>query len=115
MTVEIDEKNTVEIRKLSYGEEQVIKQKATKIAFHADRHGEGEGEVTFDAQLMEEQTLVKSIVSWSGPGFEGRPVNRQNILDLDSTIIEQIKDGINSLGQGLSEDEKKVSEPSTKD
>lgn len=99
--VEIDGENSVTVRKLSYGARQSTISKASKI-----------NPITQDAELnfaqMRVEQLVAGVVSWFGPGFDGRPVSRDNILALPPEVAEKIEQGIDAFNQPLSDEEKKA-------
>lgn len=102
-TVAIDDDNTVTIRALTYGEEQDIRQRAMRVKAGMD----GQGEATVDAVLIQRETLRKSIVSWEGPGFDGRPVTTENINALPSSVLDPVVVAINAINKPLSDAEKK--------
>jgi hypothetical protein len=68
----------------------------------------GDQTIDMDAVLLDQLTYEKSIASWSGPGFAGRPVNAANIGELPPWILEKLKDAINGLRKNLEESEKKA-------
>lgn len=94
--VQIDAENSITVRTLSYGEEQDIMQRArkvgAKIPFGANGQPAAEqvGEITFDQTMLERHTLRKCIVSWDGPGFDGRPVTIENIEALPSYVLDPV-------------------------
>lgn len=98
--VEIDDENSVIVRKISYGVQQAALSKSSKI-----------NPVTQDAQIdfagLRQEQLVAAIVSWTGPGFDGRPVSRENILALPPEVAAKIEEGIEAFNKPLDEAEKK--------
>lgn len=97
--VPIDAENSVTIRALTYGEEQHVKQQAMKVSARiTGRKGdEAEGEAIVDPAAMQRLTLQKAIVSWSGPGFDGRPVTVDNIDALPTAILDPVIEAYNEL------------------
>lgn len=98
--VEIDEDNRVTVRKLTYGRRQQTISKASKI-------NPVNQEASLDFAQMRVEQLVAGVVSWEGLGFEGRPVNRENILALPPEVAEKIEAGIDAFNQPLTGEEKK--------
>lgn len=107
-TVDIDEQNTVVIRALTYGEEQAIKQQAMKVSARiSGRKGDAaEGEAIVDPAAMQRLTLQKTIVSWAGPGFDGRPVTVDNIDALPTSVLDPVIEAYNALSAPLTDEEK---------
>jgi len=102
-TVEIDAENRVEIRKLNYGERQQCMSKAMKVT----AAGDSGAAVAIDAPLLALETLKVAIVSWSGPGFEERPVTAANIEALPSEIAEQLAAAVDKFNAPAGDAEKK--------
>lgn len=105
--VVIDEENSVVIRALSYGEEQDIKQPTMRVSARLNKDGDTDGEATVDAVTLQRRTMYKCIVSWSGPGFDNRPVTPANIDALPTNVVDKIVVAYNKLTAPLSEEEKK--------
>jgi hypothetical protein len=99
--VTIDEENTVTIRKLSYGARQKAIGLVTKVNPITQ-------ESTMDIALLLVEQLVAAIVDWAGPGFEGRPVSRENVEALPTVVAEAIEAGIEAFNAPLSSAEKKA-------
>jgi hypothetical protein len=102
--VEIDQEHTITIQPLTYGEEQDIKQQCMTVRGRAGQEG---GEVSIDAIKMQRLTMQRSIVAWSGPGFDGRPVTPESIEALPVHVLAPVVDVINQMAQGLDDAEKK--------
>jgi len=98
--VKIDDENTVTVRKLTYAERQDVIDKATQVG--ADM------EAQVHVGRMKAELLYHAVVSWSGPGFEGRPVTPENIGALPPDIADLIAAGADELQSGLADDEKKA-------
>lgn len=101
-TVKIDDENSVELRKLNYGERQRCMSKAMTVKAHG-----GENEVTIDAALLQLEMLKFAVTSWTGPGFDGRPVTPSNIEELPGDIADKLASAVDGLNPEVSEDEKK--------
>ena len=85
-TVRIDENNSVVVRKLSFGEFSAV----------MDRNPEmNERKFGFD--------LVRAaILSWDGPGFDGREVDESSINELPWEIIVELVPvvaGLNTISE----------------
>jgi hypothetical protein len=99
--VQIDEDNSITIRALTYGETQDLTSRCMTLSADVGR-GSTQAVAQLDGPLMEQLTWEKAIIAWSGPGFEGRPVTRENILGLPTFIFELLKkpfDEISELGE----------------
>jgi len=99
-TVQIDEENTVTIRRLTYGESQAVISESTQFDPRVQ-------EAKFDFGRNQAARMKRSVVAWHGPGFEGRPLTEENLLALPSKIGEQIMQAIVDLNDGLSGEEQK--------
>ena len=99
--VEIDADNSVTVRKINYGQQQAAIGAVSKINPVTQ-----EASIDF-AGLMREQ-LIYAVVSWEGPGFDNRPVCRENVLALPPEIVEKIAAGVEALNKPLSDEEKKA-------
>lgn len=92
-TVQIDDENSITLKAPSYGVVQDIQSKSMAVSFGQD----GKGNANLDITKMERLTIHACIVSWDGPGFEGRPVTPENIDALPSYVIESIKPTVDRL------------------
>ncbi len=63
-------------------------------------------EVVIDGALMAAEQVAAALVSWEGPGFEGRPATRDNLFALPPEIVDKISAAADVLNQGLSDEEK---------
>lgn len=63
-------------------------------------------EVVIDGALMAAEQVAAALVSWEGPGFEGRPATRENLFSLPPEIVDKISAAADVLNQGLSDEEK---------
>ncbi|MCI0698241.1 hypothetical protein L0337_40320 [candidate division KSB1 bacterium] len=98
--VELDAENRVTVRKLTYGERQsTISQCMKTNAITQDN--------ALDVGLMKRLQLRAAILTWEGPGFEGRPVSPENVDGLPPEIADRIQAGVEELNQPLDESEKK--------
>lgn len=102
-TVQIDEENTITVMAPTYGKIQEIQSKSMAVRF--DQKGVGVADL--DITRMERLTVHSAIVSWDGPGFEGRPVTPENIDALPSFVIDKIKPAIDRLSSPMKNAEKK--------
>lgn len=107
----------VTIRKLNYQERQQCISRAMKITSEASlskRGGKGAratadqttGEVVIDGALLAAEQVAAALVSWEGPGFEGRPATRENLFALPPHIVDRISTWSDELNAGLSDEEK---------
>lgn len=112
-TIVLDANNSVTVRKLTYGEQQAAMSAAMSFEMTLATGGKGgqPGNATgkLDPFRMKREELFAAVVSWAGPGFDGRPVTKENIEALPPEIIDAIQTGVDDLNGGLSEDEKKAS------
>lgn len=99
-TVDLDAENSVTVRKITYGAQQAALSKSSKINPVTQ-------EASIDFAGLRQEQLVAAIVAWDGPGFDGRPVSRENILALPTDIAAKIEAGIEAFNAPLSDDEKK--------
>ena len=102
-TVQIDEQNSITLKAPTYGTTQDIQSQSMAVRFGQD----GKGSAELDITKMERLTIHACIVSWSGPGFEGRPVSPENIDALPSFVIEAIKPAVDRLTSPMKNKEKK--------
>ncbi len=118
-TLLLDSENSVVVRKLTYGEQQAAMSAGMSFEMSMPTGGKGQpaqpGPATgkLDPLRIKREELVSAIVSWSGPGFAGRPVSRENIEALPPEIIDAIQTGVDDLNSGLDDDEKKALAAST--
>lgn len=110
-TVLIDAENSVVVRKLTYGEQQAAMSASMQFEMSMGQ-GQNNKENTATGKLdpfgMKREELITAIVSWEGPGFEGRAVTRENILALPPEIIDAIQTVVSDLNAGAGADEKKA-------
>jgi hypothetical protein len=100
--VALDAQNTVTVRKLTYGERQSIISQCMKTNAWSQTS-------ELDVALMQRMQLRAAILTWDGPGFEGRPVSPENVDGLPGDIADQIQTGVEELNKPLDETEKKSS------
>jgi len=109
----------VTIRRLTYEERQRCISLAMKVTTETQlqkRKGKGgaaakvvedqTADVVIDGALMAAEQVAACLVSWEGPGFEGRPATRENLFALPPEIVDKISAAADQLNQGLSEQEK---------
>jgi len=109
----------VTIRRLTYEERQRCISLAMKVTTETQlqkRKGKGgaaakvvedqTADVVIDGALMAAEQVAACLVSWEGPGFEGRPATRENLFALPPEIVDKISAAADVLNQGLSEQEK---------
>ena len=105
-TVIIDDANHVVIRKLTYGQQQAIMSAAMVFEMSmSDTGNVATGKL--DPFRLKREELAAAIVSWSGDGFDGRPVTRENIEALPPDVIDIIQEAVNDLNAGATAIEKK--------
>ena len=104
--IAVDDENTVTIRRLTYGESQDVINESTQFDVLAESG-------KFDFAVNQAAKLKRAVVSWDGPGWEGRPVTLENILALPADVGRIISDAVDKLNTGLSESERKKSVGST--
>jgi hypothetical protein len=109
-TVLIDAENSVVVRKLTYGEQQAAMSASMQFEMSMGQDGKSGNTATgkLDPFGMKREELITAIVSWEGPGFEGRAVTRENILALPPEIIDAIQTVVSDLNAGAGADEKKA-------
>ncbi len=108
--ITLDHINTIFIKpRLNYGEKMRVQKAAIKIK---SKGTATDFETDFDSSGYQYQLLIESVVSWSGPVFEGRPCTPENIAELDPSdplldkVIEEISERNKSAG---SDDPKSLS------
>lgn len=99
-TVDVGGGNSVTVRKMTFGTRQRILSKHTKLDVRAQ-------DVTIDQAMLRFDQLKMNIVSWSGPDFDGYPVNDENIEQLPPDIADVLLGEIDEFNT-ISDDEKKV-------
>lgn len=104
--LDLGDGNTVTVRKRAYGDEQNAIAANTKID---PMHNTG----NVDAAGMAKALLLAGIVSWDGPGFEGRPVSLANLEALPVAVAERISEAVAAINESQSAGEKKQSRRST--
>lgn len=101
MTVNIDDENSVTVRRLTFGESQDVLSESTEFDIASKQ-----GRLDFGKHQIAK--LTRSVVAWSGPGFESRPVNAANIAALPPAIGEKIAQAVAQVNGDLDgEDQKK--------
>jgi len=117
--VHLDDENRITIRRLTWGQVQGIRSRTIRmrvqvptsptrgLAANGNPPDNDPGEIDLDPYRFQEELVVESVVSWEGPGFEGRPVTRENVLALPEWIVEKLLAEIDKLNQGITESEKK--------
>ena len=100
--VHIDDENSVTVRRLTFGESQAVISESTTFDLVTQA-------ADLDFAKNQVAKLSKAIASWEGPGFEGRPVTRENIEALPSEVGALIVKAVEELNKSLSEDEQKNS------
>lgn len=110
-TIVLDEENSVVVRKLTYGEQQAAMSAAMsfEMTLATGKGQQGNATGKLDPFRMKREELYSAVVSWAGPGFDGRPVSRENIDALPPEVIDAIQAATDELNGGLSDDEKKAS------
>lgn len=101
-TVLIDDENSITLRAPTYGENQMINSKAMVVSVGMD----GNGSANFDPEKLEQLYFHNCIVSWNGPGFEGREVTPENIDLLPTYVLDLLAPALNRLSKGLNEEKK---------
>lgn len=102
-TVEIDAENSVVIRSLTYGE----RQRCISLAAKQLVDDLGNESLDIDPGRLALERVATAIVSWDGPGFDGRAVSRANIEALPPEVIDPVTLALGGLGRGASDGEKK--------
>ena len=98
--VKLDDENSVTIRKLTFGPRQEIIDASTGV--------DSDMNVIMHVGSGRTRMLELSIVSWTGPSFEGRPVTPANIAELPGEVADVILQAADDLQAGLTDDEKKA-------
>lgn len=98
--IRLDDANTVTIRRLTFGESQQVLSES--IVFNVITL-----ESSFDFARNQASKLERAIVSWEGPGFDGRPVTPENIAALSPEIGQRIMKAVDALNEGLTDTEQK--------
>ena len=100
--VHIDAENSVMVRRLTFGEAQAVISESTNFDLITQA-------ADLDFAKNQVAKLQRAIVSWEGPGFEGRPVTRENIEALPAEVGAIIVKGLHRQNQNRSEQEQKNS------
>lgn len=100
-TIPLDESNSITITKPSFGKRQDMLTPAVK--FDAESKSQ-----LVNGAIIQRESLCTYITSWSGPGFEGMPCTRENILLLESDIADKVLKAIEDFDKPLSDEEKKA-------
>ena len=109
-TFQLDDENTVTLRKLSYGDRQEAMSRTSVLTSGAANPqngasgGEAESEVSVDVAMLELEILQRIIVRWDGPGWEGRKPSRSAIRDLDVAVASRIMELYNGWAGESEED-----------
>lgn len=104
-TVRIDAQNSAVVRKLTFAERQQVMSRAMKVDM---KPGDAGGaNVAIDAALMAFEMTKIAVVSWDGPGWEGREVTADNVAALPPAIGDLLSKVVDQLNQSLRDDEKK--------
>lgn len=103
VTVPIDSENSITVTAPTYGQSQEANSKAMLVQVDMN----GQGNVTFDTNKLEQLLMRVCIVAWSGPGFEDRKVTPENIDALPTYVLAKIRPAINELTKGMTDEEKK--------
>lgn len=98
--VHIDADNSVTVRRLTFGEQQAVISESTAFDIVSQ-------EATFDFARNQAAKLSRAVVSWVGPGFDGRPVTPENIMALAPEVGQKILSAVEALNAGLSDTEQK--------
>ncbi len=98
--VHIDADNSVTVRRLTFGEQQAVISESTIFDIVSQ-------EAKFDFAKNQAAKLSRAVVSWEGPGFDGRPVTAENIMALSPEVGQRILQAVEALNAGLSETEQK--------
>lgn len=99
-SVQLDEENTVVVRRPTVGERN-------KAFARAEANARGNN-IGF-ALVLQQELLKAAVVSWSGPGFEGREPSEENIDALPPDVADRIMDEAAQFMEGLTLAEKKAS------
>lgn len=108
--IEIDDDNRVTVRKLSYGQQQAAMSAA--MTFTVQMETGQTAQLTtgnLDPFRLKREELYAAIIGWEGPGFEGRPVTRENIDALPPDVIGVVQVAVDELNTSMTADEKKHS------
>lgn len=101
-TVRIDGENTVTVRRLAYGESQEVLSRSTVMDLITK-------DARFDFAKNQVLKLEAAIVTWDGPGFEGRPVTLANIEALPAEVGALIAEAVERVNKRMTETEQKNS------
>lgn len=96
--VEIDKHNRATLRKLSFGQ----RQEAISLSMKFNPFTQA---ADVDYARFNRERLYRALVSWEGPGFEGRPVTPENIDALPVEVADKLVAAMNELNSDLTADE----------
>lgn len=99
-TVQIDDQNTVTVRRLTFGETQDVLSESTVFDIVAKQ-----GRLDFAKHQIAK--LTRAVVAWDGPGFAGRPVNAANIAALPPHVGEKIAQAVSQVNDELEDADQK--------
>ncbi len=102
-TVEIDQDNSAVVRALTYAERQQCISASTKASVRG-----GVESIDIDPARLRLEQLRRAVVSWSGPGFDGRPVTADNIDGLPAFLADLLSETADGLNAEPSHAEKKA-------
>lgn len=97
--IRIDDQNTVTVRRINTAEKEAL-------GIVASQHGK-DGELAAGV-VSTYRLLEMMILSWDGPGFDGRPVSRENIRELPSAITDIVVEQGQQFSMTLTDGEKKA-------
>ena len=103
--VKLDDANQLTVRGLSWGERQAIAMAAAQKC---------PSNQTAAGVVMSSEAAKVVIVSWEGPGFDGRDVSSENIEALPAWIIDKVAEASDRLSEPPSDEQKKASGAPTK-
>jgi hypothetical protein len=99
-SVDVGGGNSVTVRKMTFGTRQRILSKHTRLDVKAQN-------VTIDQAMLRYDQLEMNIVSWSGPDFDGYPVDNDSIERLPPDIADLLLGEIDEFNT-ISDGEKKA-------
>lgn len=95
--------NRVVLRKLMYGERNHCLSLASSVQVGPKRSGE----VVINPGILAMEMLKASIVSWSGPEFDGLPYAPALVEELDTEVADILAKAADDWNGGMGEEEKK--------
>jgi hypothetical protein len=90
-TVDLGDGNTATLRKPTFGDSQAAASPAARV--------KGDGNILMDWPRYRMELLKLCLVSWDGPGFEGRPPTGENIEALPSGVGALLADEVQELSR----------------